>query len=236
MIVVRRQSGRTSRLRSTPVLGPGYARQGGLGLTSLGGCRLDLRLHFLVSADVAWLPKVEAAIRGGVSVVQLRAKGTDDRAALAVGQELRQLTDHTGVSFVVNDRPDLALLLEADGVHLGQTDLPVREVRRLVGSSLCIGLSTHSLAEAIAACDEPVDYLAFGPVFPTRSKQVVAATTGLHTLAEVTKKITKPVVAIGGISSAHTERIRQAGAVGVAVIEALALAQDPAKEAQALLI
>ncbi|MHB1842359.1 MAG: thiamine phosphate synthase [Sulfobacillus sp.] len=196
---------------------------------------MDLRLHFLVPADPAWLPRVEAAISGGVSVVQLRAKGTHDRTLLAVGQKLRELTDHQGVSLVVNDRPDLALLLEADGVHLGQSDLPAREVRRLVGSSLLIGLSTHSLSEAIEACEQPVDYLAFGPVFSTRSKQAVAPTTGLRTLAEVTKRATKPVVAIGGISSANSARIREAGAVGLAVIEALALARDPAKEAQALL-
>lgn len=196
---------------------------------------MDLRLHFLVPADASWLPKVEAAVAGGVSVVQLRGKGTDDRTLLRFGQRLRHLTDQHQVSLVVNDRPDLALLLEADGVHLGQTDLPPEEVRRLVGSSLRIGVSTHSLEEALAACEAPIDYLAFGPVFPTKSKSDAAPIAGLRTLTEVTKRVTKPVVAIGGISSVNSHQVRRAGAVGVAVIEALALAPDPTVEARALL-
>ena len=174
-------------------------------------------------------------MKGGVSVVQLRGKDSDDRTLLRFGERLRHLTDQHGVSLVVNDRPDLALLLEADGVHLGQSDLPPAEVRRLVGSSLQIGLSTHSLAEALAACEAPVDYLAFGPVFPTRSKSDPSPITGLRTLAEVAQKVNKPVVAIGGISSANSHQIRRAGAVGVAVIEALVQAPDPAEEARAIL-
>lgn len=202
----------------------------------LGGCRLDLRLHFLVPADLAWLPRVEQAIEGGVTVVQLRAKDADDRTALDLGRRLRQLTDRLDVSLVVNDRPDLALLLEADGIHLGQTDLPASEVRRLVGPTVTIGLSSHTLAEAVAACAQPIDYVAFGPIFPTRSKEAPAAATGLGALAEVVRQATVPVVAIGGISPAQIEGIRRTGVSGVAVIGALADAPDPTKEASALLI
>jgi thiamine-phosphate pyrophosphorylase len=196
---------------------------------------MDLTLHFLVPADRALLPRVEAAVAGGVTVVQLREKERDDRTSLAVGRELRALTRRLGVAFVVNDRPDLALVLEADGVHVGQKDLPPQAVRQVVPRSFVVGLSTTSLAEALAADADPaVDYIGFGPIYPTTSKADANPVTGLEALAEVVQAVRKPVVAIGGISPANKAEVFAAGARGVAVIAALLEATDPRRTAALL--
>jgi thiamine-phosphate pyrophosphorylase len=189
-------------------------------------------LHVLADDAPRWKhdapEQARAACRGGASVVQLRAKLASDRDALCWATEIRAATRETGVLFLVNDRFDLALLAEADGVHLGQEDLPPGRLPAEARERLLVGRSTHSLAQARAACDEPVDYLAFGPVFGTRSKRSPYDARGLEALAEVVRLAApRPVVAIGGIDADNARAVAAAGAAAVAVISAVAASDDP---------
>lgn len=172
-----------------------------------------------------------AAIRGGARVLQLRAKTDRDGPTIALGRTLRALTRKEGVAFVVNDRADLASLLEADALHLGQDDLPIEVARTLV-PGMPIGLSTHSRAQAEEAVRRGADYVGFGPVFTTRSKENPDPTVGLDALAAVTRAIPLPVAAIGGITVEHAAAVRAAGARWIAVLSALASVPDPEAEAR----
>lgn len=196
-------------------------------------------LHVLCDDDPRWkldvVEQARAACAGGAAVVQLRAKHATDRQALTWARALRALCRAEGVAFVVNDRFDLALASEADGVHLGQTDLPPRALSEAVRARLAVGRSTHSLEQALATRDEPVDYVAFGPVFRTRSKESEYDARGLAALAEVVAAVApRPVVAIGGIGEAQIEGVIAHGAAGVAVISAVIGADDPRAAARRL--
>ncbi len=146
------------------------------------------------------------ALKAGLPAVQLRYKGLDDREHLALAQALRRIVKNTGTLFIVNDRPDIALISQADGVHLGQDDLPAAEVRQLIGPAMLLGLSTHNLEQVAAANDAPVDYIGFGPLFATTSKERPDPVTGPGLLKAALAISRHPVVAIGGL---NLERIRQ---------------------------
>ena len=169
----------------------------------------------------------------GCAVIQLRAKAMSDRALLELAAELRRVTSEHNVPFVVNDRPDIAKLVNADGVHLGQDDLSVADARAVVGR-MCVGVSTHNPAQARAAQAEGADLIGFGPVFDTASKDNPDQTTGLVQLAGVVSEATVPVVAIGGINADRVGAVRETGVRFVAVISALCGAPDPAVAAAAL--
>jgi thiamine-phosphate pyrophosphorylase len=175
----------------------------------------------------------EALARGGASLVQLRAKRAPDRRLLELCEETRDGARRGGALFVVNDRPDVALLLGADGVHLGQDDLPPAEARRLLGPDALIGLSTHSVAQLRAGAGEPVDYLALGPIFATATKADAEPVVGLDRLREARALTGRPLVAIGGIDPARAREAVAAGADGVAVIAALLDAPDLEQAARA---
>ncbi len=189
-------------------------------------------LHVLADDDARWsrdpVSQAEAACAGGAAVVQLRAKRTPDREVLHWARAIRRLTREAGALLIVNDRFDLALLAEADGVHLGQDDLPPACLPAAARARLLVGRSTHSLDQAREACREPVDYVACGPVFGTRSKDTPYAARGLELLGEVARACApRPVVAIGGIEAGNLPAVLEAGAAGAAVISAVAAAPDP---------
>jgi thiamine-phosphate pyrophosphorylase len=200
------------------------------------------RLHglfMLADDDRRWqlnpIEQARAAGAGGASAIQLRAKHATDREALAWSAEIRALARACGALFFVNDRFDLALAADADGVHLGQEDLPPERVPAEVRRRLLIGRSTHTLEQARAAREEPVDYVAFGPVFGTRSKQSPYEARGLPLLADVVRLVApRPVIAIGGIDASNAREITRAGAAGAAVISAVAAADDPEQAARDL--
>jgi thiamine-phosphate pyrophosphorylase len=172
--------------------------------------------------------QARAACAGGASVVQLRAKQAVDREVLAWAAEIRALATRAGVLFFVNDRFDLALAAGADGAHLGQEDLPPASVPSEARARLLLGRSTHTLEQARAALDEPVDYVAFGPIFGTRSKESPWEPRGLAQLEAVAHRLDPlPVVAIGGIDARNAASVREAGAAGFAVISAVAAAPEP---------
>lgn len=156
----------------------------------------------------------------GCSVVQLRTKRLDDRSALELALELRALCAKADVPFVVNDRPDLAVLSGADGLHLGQNDMRVQDARALTGS-MPLGVSTHSLSQAQQAERDGADLIGFGPVFPTRTKKNPDPVVGLEQLAEVCEAVSVPVVAIGGIDADNAADVLKRGARWLAAISAL---------------
>ncbi len=196
-------------------------------------------VHVLADDDPRWstdpVAQARAACRGGATVVQLRAKHTPDREILAWARAIRALTREAGAAFVVNDRFDLALLAEADAVHLGQEDLAPGRLPAVARARLAVGRSTHDPEQARRARADAVDYVAFGPVFGTTSKDTGYSERGLEALREVAGEVAPiPVVAIGGIDAANAARARAAGARGVAVISAVAGARDPEAATRAL--
>jgi thiamine-phosphate pyrophosphorylase len=178
------------------------------------------------------LAVAEAACAAGAAVVQLRAKRATDRQTLAWAEAIRGRTRERGMLFMVNDRFDLALAAGADGVHLGQDDLPPDRIPAALRARLLIGRSSHTLEQAAAACREPIDYLAFGPIFGTRSKDSPYPARGLEMLARVVALAApRPVVAIGGIEASRLGALCAAGAAGAAVISAVTDAVDPVRAA-----
>ena len=168
---------------------------------------------------------MEAAIRGGADIVQLRDKETPPEELLGKARALRELTRRYGVPFIVNDYPELALEAEADGVHLGQEDMPIAEARRLLGEDKIIGISTHTIGQAREAVRAGADYIGVGPVYPTPTKPGRAA-AGLEFVRQAAAEIAIPWVAIGGITAENSHLARQHGADGVAVISAITESAD----------
>jgi thiamine-phosphate pyrophosphorylase len=202
-------------------------------LTRLGG------LHVLADDAPGWkrdpVEQTAAACAGGASVVQLRAKYATDGETLRWAEAIRQLCRRTDTLFVVNDRVDLALAAGADGVHLGQGDLPPSRLPERVRRRLLVGRSTHDVEQLRAAAAEPVDYVAFGPIFGTRSKRSPHAPRGLVRLREAALLASpRPLIAIGGVDSGNAADLIRAGAAGVAVISAVAAADEPEAATRAL--
>lgn len=177
---------------------------------------------------------VAAAVGGGVRLVQLRDRDLPARELLRLGQALLAPVRAGGAALVVNDRVDVALALGADGVHLGAGSLPLAEARRVVGAGLLIGVSVHSLKEAILAESQGADYLVLGTIFETRSHPGKPA-AGVSLVAEVTATVRLPVLAIGGITPANAASVMVRGAAGVAVIGAIQSAEDVQAATRALM-
>jgi len=174
---------------------------------------------------------VEAALEGGVDAVQLREKGVDIGTRYELGRELRDLTTEAGVDLIVNDRVDLAHAIGADGVHLGQSDLPVSAAREILGPEATIGASVSTVSEARLAAITGADYLGVGAVYGTDSKPDAESADdalGLDRLADIAAAVKLPVVAIGGVTPDNAAAAIEAGASSVAVISAVTGADDPA--------
>jgi thiamine-phosphate pyrophosphorylase len=195
-------------------------------------------VYALVDDDPRWphapRAQLEAVLAGGVSVVQLRLKHTADGAALAFAREAVRAARAAGAVSIVNDRFDLALLAGADGVHLGHDDLAPELLPADARARLVVGLSTHTQEQVRASRARPIDYVAFGPVFGTASKDSEYSARGLAALREAVANAAHPLVAIGGITAETIAGVAAAGAVAAAVISALAAAADPARAAREL--
>lgn len=190
----------------------------------------------LKSDDPAILKSIDRAYQGGADIVQLRSKILPDAALYAIGLKIRKIADRRGKLFFVNDRIDVALAVFADGLHVGQDDLPVAVIRKLCrhcGRKLWIGKSTHSLAQARAAEREGVDYIGVGPIFPTPTKGQYKP-VGLDLITQVRRQIRLPFVVIGGIDRSNIHQVLNAGAVRVAVVRALFSAEDSKHAAEEL--
>ena len=176
-----------------------------------------------------------AFFAGGARVVQLRLKSATSRELLATALRIVPLARAAGALFLVNDRPDVAHVAGADGVHLGQDDVPVAAARRVLGPDAIVGVSTHDLDEARRADAAGADYLGVGPVYATSSKASPLAPRGLALVRAVRAAVRRPLVAIGGITVDTAPAVRAAGADAVAMIAALARAPDPAAAVAAAL-
>ena len=177
---------------------------------------------------------LDGVIAGGGRLVQFREKEWPSRRCLPLLEDLRRRAKQAEVGFVVNDRLDLALAVEADGFHVGQDDLPAPLARRLLPASMFLGVSTHSLAEARQAERDGADYIAVGSIFPTASKPEFHL-VGLDLLRAVRREVKAPLLAIGGITADNVAEVIEAGADGAAVISAVCAARDPAEATRRLL-
>jgi len=180
------------------------------------------------------LAVVRTMLDNGIKLIQYREKEKKMGAKLEECLELRRMTREAGASFVVNDDIDLAMLVEADGVHIGQQDLPVEAVRKLVGEKMVIGLSTHKPEEALDAVRRGVDYIGVGPVFRTFTKEDVCDPVGFEYLEYVAKNVDIPFVAIGGIKEHNVADVIRCGASCIALITEIVEAEDIGEKINAL--
>jgi thiamine-phosphate pyrophosphorylase len=202
--------------------------------------RSALRLMVITDRELAgergWLAVTEAALEAGATAVQLRDKQATSRELLDMALALRPLVERYGALFLVNDRFDVALAAEAHGVHLGDDDIPVAEVRGAVSRAFVIGRSADTEEAARAAEDQGADYLGVGSVFGTRTKQeVIGEVIGTAQLGRVARAVSIPVIGIGGVSAANAADVAAAGAAGLAVVSALMAAPDPGAATHSLL-
>ena len=181
----------------------------------------------MTNPAVGYARCAEAAVKTGVRIIQLRMKHAARDAVLKEAREVRRITRGTDTLFIVNDDPSIAAEVEADGVHVGQDDMPVAEVRRQFPSVRIVGLSTHSPAQARAAIAQHPDYIGVGPVYATPTKDIPDPTLGLATMAEMIASVPFPAVAIGGIDEARLPDVIAAGARNFAVVRAVCCSDDP---------
>ncbi len=170
---------------------------------------------------------VKTALGAGVRLFQLRMKAPDTRTFHDMAAALCPLVQKGGGTFIVNDRCDVASAVGADGVHLGQEDLPLADARAILGPGKLIGISTHTLAQAVEAQAGGADYIGFGPVFPTATKEHPDPVVGVEGLREVRARLRIPIAAIGGINAQNAAAVRAAGADCVAAVSAVLAAPDP---------
>jgi thiamine-phosphate pyrophosphorylase len=199
---------------------------------------MDYTLYLVTDAGISLgrtpTQVVEAAIRGGVTVVQYREKSASTRRMMEEARELRQLCRAGGVPFIVNDRIDVALAVDADGVHVGQDDMPAPLARRLIGKRRILGVSAADVDEARKAEEQGADYVGASPVFATPTKPDAPPPVGIDGLRRMAGAVSIPVVAIGGMNAENARSIILAGAAGVAVISAIVGARDVEAAARAI--
>ncbi len=192
---------------------------------------MDFRLYLITDRklfrdDGAFFGAVEQALAGGLRAVQLREKDLPERELLDMAYRMRELTGRYNARLFVNDRLDIALAVEADGVHLGGSSLPAGAARRVAGEKFLIGISTHGVEEAEEAQREGADFVTVGPVYETPSKMRYGRPLGPEVLKNVKEKTSVPIFAIGGIKQERVGEVLGSGAYGVALISAVLAARD----------
>ncbi len=196
------------------------------------------KLYPITDPTISGLSHVEQLRQlaaGGATLIQLREKKASPRAFYEAAREAARVARELQVKLIINDRVDIALAVDADGVHLGQDDLPPEKARQLLGEQRIIGYSTHDLKQAMAADSMPVDYIAIGPIFQTLTKENPDAVVGLDLIKLLKLQLTKPLVAIGGITLESARLVLEAGADSVAVISDLFSTADIAARTGAFL-
>ncbi len=181
----------------------------------------------MTNPRVGYAACAAAAVRAGVKIIQLRMKHAPREDVVAVGREVRAVTRGTSTLFIVNDDPSIAAEVEADGVHVGQDDMPVAEVRARFPSLGIVGLSTHSPAQAQAAIAQKPDYIGVGPVWATPTKDIPDPTLGVETAVKMVNSVPFPAVCIGGIDETRLPELLRAGARNYAVVRAVCASDDP---------
>lgn len=179
---------------------------------------------------------VESALQGGVRMVQLREKDLSGKELFNIARELRSLTNQYNAKLLINDRIDIALAVSADGVHLGRKSISVQDARKAFEMPSLIGVSTHSLEEALQAKSDGADFITFGPIYYTPSKTIYGAPVGVDKLREAAEEVDIPVYALGGVKRDNIKEVLSSGAYGVAMISAIMVADDVKKVSEDLIM
>lgn len=199
---------------------------------------IDYSLYLVTDRGLACgrstLEIVKAAVQGGVTCVQLRDKECSTLDFIEQARTVKDFLKARGVPLVINDRVDVALAVEADGVHLGQTDMPLEIAKKILGSSMFIGISAESLEDALEAEKGGADYLGVSPIYATPTKTDTAPALGLEGLRDIRKAVNIPLVGIGGLNPGNAPAVIRNGADGVAVVSAIVAADDPGQAAAEL--
>ncbi|GMT42044.1 MAG: thiamine-phosphate synthase [bacterium] len=193
-------------------------------------------LYFVADAGLigkrSILTVVRQAVAGGAGIIQLRAKDFSTGEFLKKSKTLHDFLIKKGTPFIINDRADVAVACGADGVHLGQDDLPIADARKMLGRKKIIGLSCHTVSQAKKAQSEGADYIGVGQVFYTMTKGITQHLIGVKKLAAIAKSVSIPVIAIGGIKPENAADVMKSGCAGVAVVSAIAAAKNPRRAAE----
>ena len=196
---------------------------------------VDFKLYLITDRKVikTSLPAaVRLALKGGVRAVQVREKDLPVRELLAIAQELRRITRESNAKLFINDRVDVAVTIEADGIHLGHHSMPSEAVRKIVGKKMLIGVSAHSLTEAVNAEKAGADFITLGPIFMTPTKMQYGEPLGVEVIRIVKQHIRIPVFGLGGIGNTNIAQVMQAKADGIAMISAIFAADDIQRAAE----
>jgi thiamine-phosphate pyrophosphorylase len=179
----------------------------------------DFGLYIIITKPVLRYSTIaEICVKHKIKMLQLREKHLTDKEIVSIGREIKSITKGSDTNFVINDRPDIAILCDADYLHLGQNDLCYEDARRITGNNIKIGLSTHSIQQAKDALVNKPDYIGFGPVYKTPTKAIPDAVVGTERLTEVLKFSDVPVVAIGGIFPENIHEVLKTGARNIALV------------------
>ena len=179
---------------------------------------IDFGIYIIITKpQLPYTTVAEKCVKNGIKMLQLREKHLSDKELIRIGRDIKSITKDSDTMFVVNDRPDIAVLCNADYLHLGQDDIPIEDARRIVGD-MKIGLSTHSIAQATEALAKNPDYIGFGPIYPTITKAIPDNPVGTNLLKQVLGMAKIPVVAIGGIFPENIDEVIDAGAKNIALV------------------
>ena len=181
----------------------------------------------MTNPKVGYVECAKAAVKAGVKIIQLRMKHCPREEIVAMGKAVREVTRGTETLFIVNDDPSIAAEVEADGVHVGQDDMPVAEVRAQYPSLKIVGLSTHNPAQALAAIPQKPDYIGVGPVWATPTKDIPDPTLGVATAVQMAQSVPFPAVCIGGVDPGRLPELLKAGAKNFSVVRAVCASEDP---------
>ncbi|MGB5931814.1 MAG: thiamine phosphate synthase [Anaerolineae bacterium] len=191
---------------------------------------MDCTLYVITDAKLSrgrsHLEVAQATIEGGASIIQFRDKQMSTRQLVETARKIKELTDEASIPLIINDRLDVALAVDADGVHVGQDDMPAALARQLIGPHKILGVSASTVEEALQAEREGADYVSASPVFTTPTKPDAPPPTGLEGLKAIVEAVNLPVIAIGGINEKNAAEVIEAGAQGIAVISAVISAPD----------
>jgi thiamine-phosphate pyrophosphorylase len=199
--------------------------------------KIQYSLYLVTDSTLAKmsLPEVvKKAVAGGITCVQIREKSADTRKFIEIAAAIKNILAGSSVPLIINDRVDIALAVKADGVHLGQSDMPFEMARRICGSDMIIGISAESVNNAVEAERNGADYIAVSPVFSTPTKTNTAKPLGLDGIKNIKKLVKLPVIGIGGINLSNAASVIKSGADGIAVVSSIMATDDPEKAAREL--
>lgn len=198
---------------------------------------IDTTLYFITDSTSVpterFLPTVEAACKGGTTLIQLREKNKSTREYMELAKATHEITKRYGVPLIIDDRVDVALAIDAEGVHVGQTDMPVKIARQLMGPDKIVGATTKTVPQALEAYEQGADYLGVGAIYPTTTK-VVTILTSVDTLKEIVKAVPIKVNAIGGLNKDNIDVLKGSGIAGICAVSAIMKAADPEKATREL--